>query len=207
MRDLHTADVPFNLLLAGVGGQGTLLASKIICAALQEAGYDVKLSEVHGMAQRGGSVVSQIRFGKEIHSPLFGRGEADALLAFERLEGVRHLPALAPGGTVILGDQVMLPMPVIMGVQPYPEDALAQLREGSHGRLLVVEAREIAAGLGNPKAANTVLVGVFAGWLARQGEARLTLPGWQGAVANQVPLKHREVNEAAFAAGYRLGAA
>lgn len=204
VREEKTA-APFNLLLAGVGGQGTLLASKIICAALLEAGYDVKLSEVHGMAQRGGSVVSQIRFGEEVHSPLFGRGEAHALLAFERLEAVRHLPGLAPGGTVILNDQVMLPMPVIMGVQPYPDDALAQLQAGAEGRLLVVPAREMAAGLGNPKVANTVLVGVFAGWLARQDEGRLNLSHWLSALASQVPAKYREVNEATFQTGYRLG--
>jgi indolepyruvate ferredoxin oxidoreductase beta subunit len=157
-----------NLLLAGVGGQGTILASKIICAALLDAGYDVKQAEIHGMAQRGGSVVTQIRFGSEVHSPLFGRGEAAALVAFERLEALRYLPQLAPGGTVIVNDQAILPVPVILGKQDYPEEALAQLRHQA-GELLVIEGRRIAEGLGNVKAVNVVLVGALAGWMARPG--------------------------------------
>ncbi len=195
-----------NLLLAGVGGQGTILASKIICAALQEAGYDVKQAEVHGMAQRGGSVVTQIRFGGEVHSPLFGQGEAGVLLAFERLEGLRYLPMLAPGGTVILNDQAILPVPVILGVQQYPEEAAARLRERA-GQLLVIRAGELAGQLGHPKVANTVLVGALAGWMARAGTGRLTKADWLAALAAQVPGKHREVNERAFLAGYELGEA
>ncbi len=190
-----------NLLLAGVGGQGTILASKVICAALQEAGYDVKQAEVHGMAQRGGSVVTQIRFGDEVHSPLFGQGEAQVLLAFERLEGLRYLPLLAPGGTVIVNDQAILPVPVILGVQEYPDEVIPRLKERA-GQLLVVRAGEMAAELGNPKAANTVLVGVLAGWMARTGAGRLTQAHWLAALAAQVPEKHRPVNERAFLAGW-----
>ncbi|MDI6870597.1 MAG: indolepyruvate oxidoreductase subunit beta [Bacillota bacterium] len=193
-----------NLLLAGVGGQGTILASKIICAALQEAGHDVKQAEVHGMAQRGGSVVTQIRFGNQVHSPLFGRGEAQVLVAFERLEGLRYLPMLAPGGTVILNDQAILPVPVIMGAQAYPEDAVLRLKEEA-GDLLVVQAKEIAAELGNPKAANTVLVGALAGWMARTATNRLTQAHWLSALATQIPEKHRQVNERAFLAGWEVG--
>lgn len=193
-----------NLLLAGVGGQGTILASKIICAALQEAGYDVKQAEVHGMAQRGGSVTTQIRFGDEVHSPLFGRGEASVLVAFERLEALRHLPQLAPGGLVILNDQVIPPVPVILGTQKYPEEVLEVLRQRA-GDLLAVDARRLAAGLGNPKAANTVLVGALAGWMARAGKSRATREQWLSALASQVPERHREVNERAFLAGYELG--
>ncbi|HHW13469.1 MAG TPA: indolepyruvate oxidoreductase subunit beta [Firmicutes bacterium] len=193
-----------NILLAGVGGQGVVLAGRIICAALQAAGYDVKQAEVHGMAQRGGSVVAQIRFGQEVRSPLFGRGEAQVMLAFELLEGLRHLAMLAPGGTVILNDQAILPMPVVSGLQRYPEDAAARLRERT-GELLVIQALEVAAGLGNPRAANTVMVGALAGWLARADGSRLTREGWLAALDGQVPEPHREVNRQAFLAGYAVG--
>lgn len=193
-----------NLLLAGVGGQGTILASRVICTAAQEAGYDVKQAEVHGMAQRGGSVVTQIRFGTEVHSPLFGRGEASALVAFERLEALRYLPYLAPNGTVVVNDQAILPVPVILGKQAYPEDALAQLRQQAGG-LLVIEARRIAEGLGNVKAVNVVLVGALAGWMARAGLSRVTREQWLAALAGQVKPQFREVNEQAFLAGYELG--
>jgi indolepyruvate ferredoxin oxidoreductase beta subunit len=193
-----------NLLLAGVGGQGTILASKIICAALQGAGYDVKQAEVHGMAQRGGSVVTQIRFGDEVHSPLFGWGEATALVAFERLEALRYLVQLAPGGTVIVNDQAILPVPVILGKQEYPADALAQLQRAA-GELLVVEARGLAEELGNVKAVNVILVGALAGWMARAKVSRVTRDQWLAALARQVKPQHREVNERAFLAGYALG--
>lgn len=195
-----------NLLLAGVGGQGTILASKIICTALLEAGYDVKQAEVHGMAQRGGSVITQIRFGAEVHSPLFGQGEADVLLAFERLEAMRYLPLLAPRGTVIVNDQAVLPVPVIIGAQRYPEKVCETLAERA-GELLVVKAGERALALGNAKAANTVLVGVLAGWMARTSLSRVTKDQWLSAVVGQVPEKHREVNEQAFWTGYELGRA
>lgn len=193
-----------NLLLAGVGGQGTILASKIICAALMAAGYDVKQAEVHGMAQRGGSVVTQIRFGEEVRSPLFGRGEASILVAFERLEALRYLPMLAQGGAVILNDQAILPVPVIMGVQAYPEDVVGLLRQKS-ADLLIVRAHDLAAGLGNAKTANTVLVGAVAGWMSRTGRCRATREQWLSALAEQVPERHREVNGRAFSAGYDLG--
>lgn len=193
-----------NLLLAGVGGQGTILASKVICAALQGAGYDVKQAEVHGMAQRGGSVVTQIRFGQEVHSPLFGRAEAAVLLAFERLEGLRYLPMLAPNGTVIVNDQAILPVPVLTGAQQYPEDAVPRLKEQAGG-LLVVPATELATQLGNAKTANTVLVGVLAGWLERTSPTSPPKADWLSALATQVPEKHREVNQRAFLAGYDLG--
>lgn len=193
-----------NLLLTGVGGQGTILASRIICAAVQEAGYDVKQAEIHGMAQRGGSVVTQIRFGSEVHSPLFGRGEALALVAFERLEALRYLSYLAPGGTVILNDQAILPVPVILGKQDYPADALAQLKQQA-GELLVIEGRQLAEGLGNVKTVNVVLVGVLAGWMARAGRSRVTREQWLTALAGQVKPQFREVNEQAFLAGYALG--
>lgn len=193
-----------NVLLAGVGGQGVVLAGRIICAALQAAGHEVKQAEVHGMAQRGGSVVAQIRFGREVRSPLFGRGEAQVMLAFERLEGLRHLAMLAPGGTVILNDQAILPMPVVTGLQRYPDDAAARLKERV-GELLVVQGLEVAAKLGDPRAANTVLVGALAGWLARPGGGQLTQEGWLRTLDGQIPEPHWEVNRQAFLAGYAVG--
>ncbi|MGE5553631.1 MAG: indolepyruvate oxidoreductase subunit beta [Betaproteobacteria bacterium] len=193
-----------NLLLAGVGGQGTILASKVICAALQAAGYDIKQAEVHGMAQRGGSVVTQIRFGVEVYSPLFGRGEAQILLAFEWLEALRHLPMLAPGGTVIVNDQAILPVPVILGVQQYPEEARLRVKERA-GQLLVIPGQGIAAEVGDPKVTNTVLVGALAGWMARTAAGRLTQEHWLSALATHIPEKHRQINERAFLAGWELG--
>ena len=118
-----------NIMIVGVGGQGTLLASKLLGAVLLEKDYDVKVSEVHGMSQRGGSVVTYVRFGEKVYSPIIDKGEADIILSFELLEAARWLEYLKPGGQMIVNTQRMEPMPVIIGAAEYPEDIVAKMEQ------------------------------------------------------------------------------
>ena len=186
---------PLDLLLVGVGGQGTILASKVLAQVGLEAGYDVKMSEIHGMAQRGGSVVTQVRMGEKVYSPMVDIGGADAILAFERLEGLRYLSYLKPGGTIIINDQAIAPMPVLIGVAEYPENILEYI--GSlHENLVAVDALQKAVECGNAKAANVVLLGVLAKRLPLEKEI------WVKALKAKVPEKLLEINLAAFEAGY-----
>ena len=117
-----------SVLLVGVGGQGTILASKILTAGLIAAGYDVKMSEVHGMSQRGGSVSTQVRYGTKVYSPIIGRGQADILVAFETMEAIRYLPDLKPGGKVVVNDYQMPSLPILSGEREYPDSILEELR-------------------------------------------------------------------------------
>jgi indolepyruvate ferredoxin oxidoreductase beta subunit len=146
-----------SILLVGVGGQGTILASKLLTIGLMEQGYDVKMSEIHGMSQRGGSVSSQIRYGEEIFSPVIEKGAADLLVAFEKMEALRWLEYLTPGGKVIVNDHEISPMPVIMGMQEYSEDILEEINKSVITK--VIKATEEADKLGNGKVMNIILLG------------------------------------------------
>ena len=148
-----------SVLLVGVGGQGTILASKILTAGLIAAGYDVKMSEVHGMSQRGGSVSTQVRYGTKVYSPIIGQGQADSLVAFETMEAIRYLPDLKPGGKVVVNDYQMPSLPILSGEREYPDNILEELRDKAD--TLVLDAAAIARDNDNPKGMNVVLLGAL----------------------------------------------
>ena len=149
-----------NIMIVGVGGQGTLLASRILGNTVIKEGYDVKVSEVHGMSQRGGSVVTYVKYGDKVYSPIIDKGEADIILAFELLEGYRALPFLKKGGKIIVNNQQIDPMPVITGAAQYPADIEKKLSEKAD--LTILDALSLAKNAGNIKAVNVVLIGVMA---------------------------------------------
>lgn len=186
-----------DVLMVGVGGQGTILASRVLAQAALETGYDIKVSEIHGMAQRGGSVVTQVRLGEKVFSPLIPDGGADIVLAFEKLEGLRLLPALKPGGTIIINEQEIPPVPVLVGAAEYPANIVDYIRSAV-SNVVAVDALGLAEKCGNPKAANIVLVGVMARRLP------FGLEVWEKALAKHIPARLLEVNKAAFKAGYDL---
>ncbi len=183
-----------SIALVGVGGQGILLASEICAQAAMACGFDVKTNEVHGMAQRGGSVVAQIRYGKQVYSPLIAPGTASVLVALERIEALRYYQYLSENGLAVVNAQRIVPVTVSMGAAAYPEDAQARL-EKAFSRLIYLEAEEIAEKLGNAKAANTVLLGAMA--------TELDIPedAWQKAIQKCCKPKFVDVNLAAFQAG------
>ncbi len=181
-----------NILIVGVGGQGTILASRILSVVLQKIGLDVKVSEIHGMAQRGGSVVTQVRYGQEVASPIIPEGQADIILAFEKLEALRWLPYLKENGTILINDQRIDPMPIIIGTAVYP-DALAIVRN-QRENAIIVDALKIAQNAGNSKAVNVVLLG----FLSRHLNIQQNL--WLEAIGETVPAKFLEANLKAFAA-------
>jgi indolepyruvate ferredoxin oxidoreductase, beta subunit len=148
-----------NIVLAAVGGQGALLASRILGSLAQEMDYDVKVSEVHGMSQRGGSVVTYVKFGRKVHSPIVEKGTADILLAFEKLEGARYVDYLKEGGTMIVNTQEIAPMPVIVGQLPYPKLLFEEIKN-INIKFMPVDALSLAKDAGNIKAVNVVLIGV-----------------------------------------------
>ena len=185
-----------NIMIVGVGGQGTLLASRILGNAVIQKGYDVKVSEVHGMSQRGGSVVTYVKFGDVVHSPIIDKGEADIILAFECLEAYRALPWLKKGGKLIVNHQQINPMPVITGAAEYPADILEKLSEIED--LHIVDALRFAREAGNAKAVNVVLIGV----LAKNTE--ISYEEWVETIKATVPPKFLEVNLKAFDIGYNL---
>lgn len=186
-----------NIMIVGVGGQGTLLASRILGAAAQSIGMDVKLSEVHGMSQRGGSVVTYVRYGEKIASPIIEKGGADIILAFEQLEAYRYLPYLKQGGTIIVNTQKTDPMPVICGTADYPEDILAKIEQMGI-RIIACDALSLAKKAGNIKAVNVALIGVLA------KHSTISKEDWVSAVNNTVPPKFLEANLNAFELGYEL---
>jgi indolepyruvate ferredoxin oxidoreductase beta subunit len=185
-----------NIMIVGVGGQGTLLASKLIGSVAEKCGYDVKVSEVHGMSQRGGSVVTYVKLGEKVYSPIIEKGEADIILAFEKLEALRWIDYLKKGGSLIMNDQEIDPMPVITGKSKYPKDIIEQLKKTGI-RLRTVNALEIAEKCGNTKTVNVVLIGL----LARITE--ICRDVWQNAVKEVVPQKFLDENIKAFNAGYQ----
>ena len=184
-----------NILIVGVGGQGTLLASKLMGKAFIEQGFDVKVSEVHGMSQRGGSVVTYVRYGDKVYSSLVEKGEADIIISFEQLEAARWLPYLKPGGVLITSTQRIDPMPVIMGNAAYPEDILPSI-EKKGVKVVAVDAMALAMEAGSPKAVNVVLLGVAARFLG------LDKALWPDVIRSTVPPKTVAVNEKAFELGY-----
>lgn len=184
-----------NIMIVGVGGQGTLLASRIIGAAAINLGGDVKLSEVHGMSQRGGSVVTYVRYGEQIASPVIGEGEADVILAFEKLEAYRYLPYLKKGGKLIVNTQETDPMPVITGAMQYPADILKKM-EKMGVSVIACDALALAKEAGNIKAVNVVLIGVMA------KHTNISKDEWEAAIRQTVPEKFLEVNLKAFRLGY-----
>lgn len=183
-----------SIMLVGVGGQGTLLASRILGSVLLSQGYDVKVSEVHGMSQRGGSVVTYIKYGEKIFSPVIEKGEADVIVAFEQLEAARWLPYLKKGGKIITNTQKIAPMPVIMGVQEYPEELIEKIRAKGVD-ITAVDALSLAEEAGSSRAVNVVLMGLIS------KTAGFPVEVWEKALEECVPAKALEINKKAFASG------
>lgn len=184
-----------SILICGVGGQGILTASDLLSDVLLQAGFQVKKSEVHGMSQRGGDVVSTVRFGEEVFSPLPAVGETDYILAFEKLEALRQVRFLAPRGIVLVNDFVWKPLPVAAGFEAYPEDVVERLKQRA-GELVVIPATDIATRLGNEKASNVVLIGLLA---SRMKIAKET---WLDVLRRKVPARFLDLNLKAFEAGF-----
>ena len=184
-----------NIMIVGVGGQGTLLASRLLGAVMIAEGMDVKVSEVHGMSQRGGSVVTYVKAGESVASPVIEKGEADLILAFEQLEAARWLPYLKKGGKIVVNTQKMDPMPVITGAAVYPEGILEKLIE-SDAVVTPVDALPLAVEAGSAKAVNVVLIGVLAAHMDFKKEV------WLKAIEQTVPEKFIDMNLKAFDAGY-----
>ena len=185
-----------NIMIVGVGGQGTLLASRILGNTVVSEGYDVKVSEVHGMSQRGGSVVTYVKYSDRVFSPIIGKGEADIILAFEMLEAYRALPYLKKGGKMIVNTQKMDPMPVIVGAMSYPDDIEAKLK--AKVDLISVDALKYAKEAGNIKAVNVVLIGIMA------KNTPIPYEKWINTIKTSTPEKFLESNLNAFDLGYNL---
>lgn len=186
-----------SILLAGVGGQGTILMSNVFTAGLVAAGYDVKMSEVHGMAQRGGSVSTQIRYGSKVYSPIIGRGEADVLVAFEKMEAVRYAEFLKPSGMAVINDAEIIPLPVASGATKYPDGVAEAMQKAFSVR--IVPASRLAEKLGNVRCTNIVLLGALAGVL------ELDNIDWKAALTETLPPKILKLNLDAFEAGFHYG--
>ena len=186
-----------NILIVGVGGQGTLLASKLMGRVFVEEGFDVKVSEVHGMSQRGGDVITHVRVGEKVLSPLVTEGEADAILSFELMEAARALPFLREGGRIVVNSQKIEPVTVKIGAAQYPEGLEELLR--AHGDVLELDARAAAMACEAPKSVNIVLLGAYA------AEEEFAQEAWLKAVEACVPPKTVEANRRAFLAGWALG--
>jgi indolepyruvate ferredoxin oxidoreductase, beta subunit len=186
-----------SVVFAGVGGQGTITAANLLASALVAHGYDVKTSEVHGMAQRGGSVISMVRYGSAVASPLVGFGQAEALVSTELLETLRNLEFLAPGGKVIGSRTRVDPLPVLQGAVAYPEDAEERILELMPDST-IVDAAQIAAEAGDARAANTVLLGILSPLLPMGRDE------WLDAIERLVPKKALEANRSAFLAGVEI---
>ena len=184
-----------NIMIVGVGGQGSLLASKLLGYLLLQEGYDVKVSEVHGMSQRGGSVVTYVRFGERVYSPIIDRGQADVIVSFEKLEAARYLEYLKQDGRILTNTQEIDPMPVITGAAQYPE----KLVEGMEALQVQVDALDclsLARQAGSVKAVNIVLMGRLSTYFPEISEDR-----WLSALEACVPAKFLELNKKAFALG------
>ena len=184
-----------NIMIVGVGGQGTLLTSRIIGKAALSLGYDVEISEVHGMAQRGGSVVTFVRFGEQVSEPVVEEGQADVIIAFERLEALRYSHFLKKDGVLVVIDCRIDPMTVVIGAKQYPENILQGL-EKDH-RVYAIDAGRITLELGNSKVLNSVVLGFAAGCIGFDEKT------WLDTVASTVPPKTVEINKTAFTRGYQ----
>ena len=188
-----------NIMIVGVGGQGSLLASKLLGKVLVDAGYDVKVSEVHGMSQRGGSVVTYVRYGDRVASPIIDLGESDFILSFEKLEAARYAEYLSPNGKIIVNTQEIDPMPVIVGKAVYPSHVLNEL-ESKDVAVDAVDALSLSEQAGSAKAVNVVLLGRLARSLPE-----IPKDAWYEAIKSSVKPKFVEVNLRAFDLGYTLG--
>ena len=185
-----------NILLVGVGGQGTILASKLLTLGLIEAGYDVKMSEIHGMSQRGGAVSSQVRYGDKVSSPVIERGGADILIAFEKMEALRWLDYLNVSGNVIVNDYEINPMPVVSGVATYSPEIMKNLQDKA--KVTAINAYDEAQKLGNPKVLNIIMLGATA---EKMGLSDID---WNSIIAREVKKSFIELNQKAFAIGRKL---
>ena len=186
-----------NVMIVGVGGQGSLLASKLLGRLLMDQGYDVKVSEVHGMSQRGGSVVTYVRYGDKVYSPVIDKGEADYIISFELLEAARWTEYLRDGGQIIVTTQQIDPMPVITGAASYPQELIAKMSEHNH-KVDAFDALSLANEAGSSKAVNIVLMGRLSHYFDIPEDA------WQAALEACVPTKFLELNKKAFALGKAL---
>jgi len=186
-----------SIMIVGVGGQGSLLASKLMGKVLLAQGFDVKVSEVHGMSQRGGSVVTYVKYGDKVSSPTIEKGEADVIVSFEQLEGARWLSFLKKGGKLIVSTQKTDPMPVIIGVAKYPEEIISTMKSQKID-VIAVDALSLAESLGNSKASNVVIMGVLSKFLDFEEKY------WQDAIEQSVPAKFLELNKKAFEVGKSL---
>ena len=186
-----------NILISAVGGQGALLASRIFGIIADKTGQDIKLSEVHGMSQRGGSVVTHVRMGEKIYSPIVEKGTADFIMAFEQLEGARYVDWLKENGTLIVNSQQIDPMPVVSGAVKYPGDLIKEF-SGLNINLYSVDAVKLAIEAGNVRTANVVLVGILASITDIAKEI------WEDAIKETVPEKFAEENLKAFELGYNI---
>ncbi len=185
-----------NIMIVGVGGQGTLLTSRVLGGVMLDGGYQVKMSEVHGMAQRGGSVVTFVRYGDEVFEPIVEEGCADLLIAFERLEALRYAHFLKKDGVLIVNDQRMDPMPVVMGAAKYPENIIEDLSK--EYKVISVDAMAEAKKLGNPKVFNVIILGVAAKHMD------FTPDQWNSVIEKTVKEKFIDINKEAFKCGYDL---
>lgn len=184
-----------NIMIVGVGGQGSLLASKLLGRLLVDEGYDVKVSEVHGMSQRGGSVVTYVKFGDKVYSPVIEEGEADFIVSFEKIEAARYIKDLKKDGTVIVNTQQIDPMPVIIGSETYPEGILDEMtNKGVH--VDAIDALSLASQAGSAKACNIVLMGRLAKYFDIPYEK------WEAAIEKCVKPNFIEINKKAFSLGY-----
>lgn len=185
-----------NILLSGVGGQGAILASNILAHVFVEAGYDVKKSEVHGMAQRGGDVTTHFRYGRKVYSPLIKYGDVDFLLAFELLEALRYINYCKKDAKVLINNQKILPPAVNLGLASYPDDVPGTFRKYFDGNVHIATGQEIATRLGNPQAANVVLVGAFSNFFPEIKDKM-----WAAALTDLLPKKILDLNIKAFEEG------
>lgn len=185
-----------NIMIVGVGGQGTLLTSRILGGLATLGGYDVKLSEVHGMAQRGGSVVTFVRYGEKVAEPIVEEGQADVIIAFERLEALRYAHFLKKDGALIVNDWRIDPMPVVIGAAEYPEGILETLQKDH--KVYTVNATEESKKLGNPRVFNLIVLGIAAQHMD------FTKEQWYEVIEHTVPPKTIDINKQAFDVGYHL---
>ncbi len=182
-----------NILLVGVGGQGTITAAKLLTTGLMEAGYDVKMSEIHGMSQRGGSVSSQVRYGDDVQSPVIEMGTADIIVAFEKMEALRYIDFLKEDGKIIVNDTEIWPLPVVIGKATYPEKILETLQEKANVR--VMNASALAEEMGNLKVMNVILLGAIIKSMGLQDIS------WDEIIRNNVKPKFVDLNIKAMAVG------
>ncbi|MCT4507318.1 MAG: indolepyruvate oxidoreductase subunit beta [Tepidibacter sp.] len=187
-----------NVLLVGVGGQGIILASKVLSSGLIDSGYDVKMSEVHGMAQRGGSVTTQVRYGEKVYSPIIGKGQADIIVAFERVEALRWLEYLKPGGKIVINDYSIPSATVLSGKEAYPEDIIEKI-ESKYDDVTVIDAANEAIELGNIKAQNIIMLG---GLIKSLGIEEID---WDKALKDNVKERFIELNTKAIKKGLDSG--